>query len=289
MKKTHILFTAMMAIIATVIMTACNKNTSAEVNTGEKQEFSLYLTDGPGIFDQVLIDIKAIKVLVDTSSDTRRHDTTNWVRVGANDLKKDSSLVWETLGIKPGVYDILKLRNGADTLMAASKIPKGAIRMIKIELGTNHSVVKDSVSYPVTLPANAPTYVLITLKGHECENFLPGKIRLWLDFDITRSIILDGIKYYLKPFFQFYTVSSTGIVAGTVVPQEANPVVKVYNGTDTAYALPDKEGKFKIRGLKDGTYKVYFTASNGYNDKYITNVVIKAPNETSVGTTKLQK
>ncbi len=289
MKNKHILFTAIMAITASVIMTACNKNTSAETSTAGKQELSLYLTDGPGLFDQVLIDIKSIKVLVDTSSDTRRHDTTNWARAGANDQRRDSSFVWETLNIKPGIYDILKLRNGADTLMAASSIPKGSIRVIKIELGTNHSVVKDSVVYPVTLPANAPTYVLITLKGEECEKFLPGKIRLWLDFDVQRSIVQDGGRFLLKPFFHFYTISTTGSVAGTVIPKDGYPVVTVYNSTDTAYALPDKEGRFKIRGLKDGTYKVYYNASNGYFDTTINNVVIKAPNETSVGTTKLRK
>ncbi len=289
MKTKHILFTAMMAVAGTLVMTACNKNTSAEPNATSKQELSLFLTDGPGIFDKVLIDIRSVKVLVDTGKDTRRRDTTNWNRAGANEQRKDSSLVWETLSITPGIYDVLKLRNGADTLLSASKIPKGAVRLIKIEIGTNNSVVKDSVVYPVYLPANALNYILIELKGHECEEYVPGKIRLWLDFDITRSIIQDGTKFYLRPVFHFYTVSTTGSLAGTVVPKEGFPVVTVYNATDTAYALPDKEGRFKLRGLKDGTYNVYYNASNGYFDSTIRNVVIKAPNETSVGTTKLRK
>lgn len=288
MKNKHIFFTAIMAVMASVMMTACNKNTSAEANATGKQELSLFLTDGPGIFDKVLVDIRSVKVLVDTGKDTRRHDTTNWDRAGANDQRKDSSFVWETLKITPGVYDILKFRNGADTLLASSGIAKGSIRVIKIELGTNNAVVKDSVTYPVVLPANSPNYILITLKGNECEEYLPGKIRLWLDFDITRSIILDGSKYYLRPVFHFFTVVNTASLAGTVTPREAHPLVVAFNGSDTAYALPDGDGRFKFRGLKDGTYTVYVNASNGYISTTINNVIIKAPNETSLGTIKLR-
>jgi hypothetical protein len=290
MKKKHILATAIMAIAASFIMTACNKNTSAEANASGTQQFSMYLTDGPGLFDHVYVDIRSVKVLVDTSADTRKHDGMDWDRRGADDHRNDSSLVWQNLNITAGVYDILKFRNGADTLFASSGIVKGSIRLIKVEIGTNNSVVKDSVTYPVALPAGALNYVLIKLKGHECEEYIPGKTRIWLDFDITRSIIVDfNNKFYLRPFFHFFTVSSTGSIAGKVGPSAAFPVVTIYNATDTAYALPNKEGYFKARGLKDGTYSVFINASNGYADKTISNVVVKAPGETSVGTITLNK
>jgi len=288
MKTKHLFFTAIMAITVSFVMTACNKNTSAEASATGKQQLSLYLTDGPGLFDQVLIDIRSVKVLVDTSANTRRHDSTNWDRMGANDQHRDTSFVWETLNITPGVYDILKLRNGADTLLASAGTVKGAIRVIKIEIGTNNSVVKDSVSYPVSLPANALNYILITLQGNECEEYLPGKRRLWLDFDITRSIVQDGNRLILRPVFHFYTVSTTGSIAGRVGPKDGFPVVTIYNATDTAYALPDKEGIFRVRGMKNGSYSVYINASNGYKDTTITNVVVQAPGETSVGTIKLR-
>ena len=289
MKNKHILFTAIMAISAAFVMTACKKNTSAEgtVPPG-KQEFSLYLTDGPGIFDHVYLDIRSVKVLVDTSSDTRKHDNDDWDRRGSLE-KKDSSFVWENLNIS-GVFDILQFRNGADTIFKAANITKGSIRLIKIELGTNNSVVKDSVTYPVPLPAGSANYVLIKLKGHECDQFLPGKIRLWLDFDITRSVLVDfRNQFYLRPFFHFFTVSTTGSVVGKITPRDGLPVVTIYNATDTAYALPNKEGYFKTRGLKDGTYSVFVNASNGYNDTTINNVVVKAPGETSIGAIKLSK
>jgi len=278
-----------------ILMTACKKSSSVESDAAPgKQQMSLYLTDGPGLFDHVYIDIRSVKVLVDTSKDTRRHDNDDWDRRGAdegnNNDRKDSSLIWENLNIKAGVYDILRFRNGADTLFASAGIIKGSIRLIKIEIGTNNSLVKDSVTYPVSLPAGANNYVLIKLQGHECEEYQPGKSRLWLDFDITRSIITDrNNQFFLRPVFHFFTVSTTGSIAGKVGPREGFPVVTVYNATDTAYALPDREGNFKLKGLKEATYSVFINASNGYADTTISKVIVKAPGETSVGTIMLHK
>lgn len=291
MKNKHLFFAALMAIAVSFMMTACNKSASVDTTLpAGKEHLSLYLTDGPGLFDKVLIDIRSVKVLVDTCPNTRHHDNDDWDHHGDNDQKKDSCFVWENLNVKAGVYDILKFRNGADTLLAASGITKGSIRLIKIEMGTNNSVVKDSVSYPVFLRADARNFILIKLKGNECEEYMPGKRRLWLDFDITRSIIQErDNKFYLKPVFHFYTVSSTGSISGKVGPKDGYPVVTVFNAKDTAYALPDKEGYFKLRGIKTGTYSVFINASNGYVDTTVTNVVVIAPKETSVGTIKLHK
>ncbi|MES2329086.1 MAG: DUF4382 domain-containing protein [Bacteroidota bacterium] len=291
MKNKTILSAVMAIAVCLTTMTACKKSVSNENDVPPgKQQMSLYLTDGPGLFDHVYIDIRSVKVLVDTSADTRRHDNEDWDRRGSDDHKKDSSFVWEDLNITAGVYDILRFRNGTDTLFAAAGIVKGSIRLIKIEIGTNNSVVKDSVTYPISLPAGAANYVLIKLKGNECEEFQPGRRRLWLDFDITRSVLVDfRNQFYLRPFFHFFTVSTTGSIAGKVGPREGFPVVTVYNATDTAYALPDREGNFKLRGLKEGTYSVFINASNGYADATISNVVVKAPGETSVGTIKLTK
>jgi hypothetical protein len=291
MKQKNLLLVAIMAVTLSLGLVACQKNFGdAQANASGKEQLSLYLTDGPGLFDQVLVDIRSVKVLVDTSKNTRNHDNDDWDRRGADDKKKDSMFVWETLNITPGVYDILKFRNGADTLLASSSITKGSIRLIKIEIGTNNSVVKDSVVYPVKIPANANSYVLIKLRGNECEEFQVGRRRLWLDFDVTRSIVQEGNgQFFLRPFFHFFVVNNTASISGKVGPRDGYPVVTVSNASDTAYALPDKEGNFKIRGLAAGTYSVYINASNGYKDTTINNVVLTAPGNTTLATIKLNK
>jgi Domain of unknown function (DUF4382) len=290
MKKTNILlYVAAMLLITTLILSACNKSASIESPLGT-QTVSLYLTDAPSVFDKVLVEIKSVKVLVDTSKDTRRNDTCNWDRIGSTPHKKDSSLVWEDLGIAAGIYDILKLRNGVDTLLGSKLVANGSVRMIRIEIGTNNSLVKDSITYPLLWPANLPNYILIKLKGNEMDEYLPRKRRLWLDFDITRSIIQErNNQFYLKPFFKFFTVSATASVYGKVTPADAKAVITLYNSADTAYALPTKEGYFKMRGLKEGNYSVLVNASNGYKDTTIQNVIINKLKETNLGFILLKK
>ncbi|TAH14245.1 MAG: DUF4382 domain-containing protein [Sphingobacteriia bacterium] len=292
-QKNTLYYVAAMLIIIAVIVSSCTKNGSFETPNGV-QDVSLILTDAPAVYDQVLIDIKSVKILVDTSKDTRKKDSTNWERVGADKDRRcasgDSSLIWEDLGIKAGVYDVLKLRNGLDTTLATKTVVNGVIRLIKIEFGTNNSVMKDSVSYPLLIPALAPNYVIIKLKGHEFEEFLTRKKRLWLDFDIANSIVQErNNQFYLRPWFKSFTVKTTASVVGKVTPMEAKPIVMVFNNTDTSYALPNKDGYFKIRGLKEGSYTVYVNASNGYFGKTISNITVSSTKEVSLGLIELKK
>jgi hypothetical protein len=292
-KKNTLYYVAALLVIIAVIVSSCTKNASFETANGV-QEVSLMLTDAPAVYDQVLIDIKSVKVLVDTSKDTRKKDSTNWERVGADRDRRcasgDSSLIWEDLGVKAGVYDILKLRNGLDTTLASKTVVNGVIRLIKIEFGTNNSVMKDSVSYPLQIPTWAPNYVIIKLYGHEFEEYLTRKKRIWLDFDIANSIVQErNNQFYLRPWFKYFIVKNTASVVGKVTPMEAKPLVMVFNNTDTAYALPNRDGYFKIRGLKDGTYTVYVNASNGYFGKTINNITVSSTKEVSLGLIELKK
>src|SRR5262245_49448067 len=105
---------AMIACAGAIIFYACSKEKSESTSTvpAGKQELNLYLTDGPSLFDKVLIDIKSVKVLIDTCDRTRkRHDREDWC-----DTTKHCT-VWDSLKITPGVYDLLSLRNGLDTLL----------------------------------------------------------------------------------------------------------------------------------------------------------------------------
>ncbi|HEY5461660.1 MAG TPA: hypothetical protein VIJ95_00250 [Hanamia sp.] len=61
-------------------------------------------------------------------------------------------------------------------------------------------------------------------------------------------------------------MSTTGSVTGKVLPHSAQPYVTIWNATDTASALPEENGVFKIRGLSAGTYNVVYNGSFGYND-----------------------
>lgn len=290
MKKTTQFVAASLIAIVSLVAVACNKSTSVENGPGI-QELNLLLTDGPGDFNNVFIDIKSLQVVIDTAREgSRKRDTCNWDHIASHrESRKDSGLVWTTMPIKAGVYDILKFRNGLDTLLASANVPKGSVRLIRIELGTNNSVVKDSVSYPLNLSSNLPNYITLKLTGREFEEFVSRRHRLWLDFDVSRSIIEANGRFYLIPVMHSFVEKNTASVAGKVKPRDAKAVITLFNNTDTAYALPNKEGEFKMRGLKDGTYKLFVKASNGYRDTTINNVVVVQPKTTSVGVIELKK
>lgn len=290
MKKTNLFVAATLIAIVSLVAVACNKSTSVENGPGI-QEVNFMLTDGPGSYDNVFIDIKSLQIVIDTAREgSRKRDTCNWDHIGSHrESRRDSGLVWTTIPIKAGVYDILKFRNGLDTLFASANVPKGSVRLVRIEFGTNNSVVKDSVTHPLNLSPNLPNFIVIKLKGHEFEEFASRRHRLWLDFDVSRSIIEANGRFYLIPVMHTFVEKNTASVAGKVKPRDAKAVITLFNNTDTAYALPNKEGEFKMRGLKDGTYTLFVKASNGYRDTTINNVVVVQPKTTSVGVIELKK
>jgi len=270
----------LITVMVTLFFPGCKKENSQSGLSSNQQNVSIYLTDDPALFDKVLIDIQSVQVQVDTCN--RRHNDDDHDG-DHHDKDDDSCVIWKTLDIRPGVYDLLTLRNGLDTLLAGGIVPAGEIKKIKIELGTDNSLVKDSVVYPLNLPRGAQSFIILKMKGGDWDEFRPGQLRLWLDFDVARSIIQFNNMFFLNPVIHFFTVKSTGSIQGDVVPREALAVVSVYNSNDTAYAIPRHDGEFKIRGLKEGSYTVFINGSNGYQDTTINNVNVSIRHETNLG------
>ncbi|UAY51430.1 DUF4382 domain-containing protein [Ferruginibacter albus] len=296
MKKTAKVASLLAIVLSLVlIFFSCSKDASlSESLTPGTQNASIYMTDAPGFFDNVMIDIRSVQVLVDTC----KHDN-GWGwgdddhhgNDDHNNGSDDHCPVWDTLNITPGVYDLLSLRNGTDTLLAGGNLPDGKIVKIKIELGTNNSLVKDGVTYPLNLPTNQPSFIVVNLRGDEWDEFKPKHVRLWLDFDVQRSIVVvRNNEFFLSPFIKVFTIKTTGSINGRVTPvKDAFPVITISNSTDTAYALPNPGGEFKVRGLTAGSYSVFINSSNGYSDTTITNVNVTAGGNVALGNIKLHK
>lgn len=290
MKTTWKYFSIMLLVCVSAIgYYSCKKDVSSSNTLAGQQRVSLYLTDDPGFFDKVLIDIQSVALLTDTCSHGDDWDDNENHGDDDHPEHKSHCVVWDSLQIRAGVYDLLTLSNGIDTLFASGIIPKGKIKLIRVELGNNNSLVKDSITYPLNLFPGSRHYVYIALRGDEWDEFESGHSRLWLDFDIGRSVVKvrDGV-FYLRPVFHWFTVKATGGIKGRV-PHDAFPVITVYNGQDTAYALPNREGRFKVRGLKEGTYGVFINASNGYQDTTISNVAVIRGKDTDLGNISLHK
>jgi hypothetical protein len=256
---------AALFICTVSMLNACrNADNDGTIAPG-MQETSLYLTDDPGFYDKVLVDIQSVDILVDTCVITHA-----------------GIQVWEALGITPGIYDLLAFRNGLETLLGEATIPAGAIKKISIHLGTANSLVKNNASYPLHVPDSS--MIMVDVSGHTWYEDEPRSFKLWLDIDIARSIVLGhDNEFYFNPVTKVFTLSSTGSVFGQVFPANAYPVLSVSNGTDTAFAIPDGEGYFEVRGLNPGTYNIFINASGTYHDTTITNINIVAGTQNFAG------
>lgn len=292
---------ALLVALLFTLFTACTKNNAADSAPGQNQnKLNVYLTDGPGFFDDVMVDVRSVAVKIDTTStwwpkhkkgddDDQGEDNHDGLHMWGNHDRQDKDAFWDTLAVPPGIYDLLKFANGADTMLANVNIPKGRILAFRITLGDHNSVVKDSVTYPVHLmPGWDDIYVRVS--GINFEDLASNHFRIWLDFDAGRSVVrVRQGEFFLRPVIKAFAVSNTGSVKGTIHPGDAFPVVSVYNSSDTSYAIPGHGSMFMVRGLAEGTYSVFVNASNGYQDTTIANVSVKAGQTLDLGSIRLHK
>jgi len=262
------------------------KNTDTTILEGQ-QRVKIRLSDNPVNYDAVNVDIQQVVVQIIPDSCRGRGDRNN------NDCYDDDEYrcsVWDTLSIRAGVYNLLDLSNGVDTLLASGLTLQGRINKIKLVLGNNNSVVIDSVSYPLSLWGNSRS-VTIQVKGADIDQLTPDELQLWLDFDAGGSIVkISNNRFVLKPRIKIFVPSLTASIKGKVLPLRAEAVVSAIANGDTLVAIPDHgDGKFKIRGLRGTTANIFINATaNGYRDTTITGVTLQRGRETDIGTIQLR-
>src|ERR1017187_426348 len=161
MKAIKIFFA--IALIALAI-SSCKKSGSAST-------MSVRMTDGPGDFTAVNIDLQSV-VVTGTGGDV-------------------------TLNTHPGIYNLLNFADGVDTLIATGGIAAGTISQIRLVLGPNSSVVVGGTSYPLSTPSAQQS----GLKLQVHQTFQAGvAYEMLLDFDPNQSIVVQGNgTYQLKP------------------------------------------------------------------------------------------
>lgn len=271
--KTSIRIVTAIFIFSTFIFYACQRETGSLVNQPSK--LTVYLTDHQTpVFDSVFIDIQKLEVKLE--DDTLGNDG------------------WFTLVIRAGVYNILRFRNGLDTLFGTATLPNNRIRKIRLTLGTQNSVMKDNQSFALRIKDNE-RQVVANIDNSNFEIVAPDQVMFWIDFDAGRSIQVDNSGpgnnngFELKSHIKVFTHRNSGRIEGRVVPLAANPIVKAILGSDTATAIPDNDGEFKIVGLNPGNYSIFFDGDNGYRDTTITNVVVRRGEDTHVPTITLRQ
>jgi len=259
MKTKAILWLACVLAI-TITFSSCKKDKGSA-------RLSVYLTDAPAGYDAVNIDI--VKLQIKT-----------------NDDPSDNG--WQELTLsKAGVYNLLDFRNGMDTLLSSVELPGGKVSQLRMILGTNNSIVVNGNSLP--LPLETPSAQQSGLKFNIHADLVEGvTYKVWIDFDAARSIVKTGSSnYILKPVVRTFTEATSGAIKGIALPTAAAPVASAISGTDTLSTIPDATGKYLIRGVPAGIWKVFIDGSNGYGDTTINNLNVTLGQVTNAGTATL--
>lgn len=173
MKKLHFVYVLLFLAVISLGIASCQKNNSETTST-----LQIRLTDGPGDYEEVNVDIKDVKVKF--NDDTLSNDG------------------WVDLNVNAGVYDLLRLQNGIDTVLASgNNIPRNAIlREIRIYLGTNNTVKINGQVYPLVLNSGDQPKLKIKVAKKIQATFESVVI----DFDAGLSIKQEGNgKYRLIP------------------------------------------------------------------------------------------
>lgn len=259
------------------IFYSCQKESvAAGDNLNGPHPIQIFLTDHvTPVFDSLFIDIQRLELKLEDDS-----------------LPNDG---WVNIPVRAGVYNILRLRNGLDTLFGNTTLPSGRIKKIRLTLGAQNSAMKNNQSFPLKLH-NEDRQVVIDIDESHIELNSSGQISTWIDFDAGRSVEVDNSGsgnnngYRLKPHISAFSRHHSASLEGKVLPIASDAIVMAINGTDTTMAVPDDDdGEFKIMGLHAGVYKIIYDGQNGYRDSTLTNITVAGTEDKHLPTITLHQ
>lgn len=239
--------------------------------SGGSAKVNVYLVDAPASYDEVWIEVIAVRVKVDEDgkNDDMQHD-------------EDESSWVEIIYDESQPINLLDLTGGNSELLGSEDFPEGEIDQIRLILGENNYVIKNGERFEMKTPSAQQSGLKIKVN----ENIEGGMTYdLVIDFDAAKSIVEAGNsgQLILKPVLRAYLDEvSTGIM-GQVLPLEAQPVkVTAAKGDDTMNTYVDAEGNYKISGLDNGIYTLTLTPNELYAPVILEGVVVEEGKITSV-------
>jgi len=248
-----------------LILTVAGLLFSCSSDSPQTATLQVRLTDAPGDFEEVNIDIQDVQVNSDSTS----------------------SSGWKSLQVKKGVYNLLKLTNGLDTLLGDAQLPAGRISQVRLILGSNNSVKVLGQTSSLSTPSAQQSGLKIQVHAVLTAGIT---YKITLDFDAARSIVTTGSSaFILKPVIRSIVAAESGAIKGVVSPVTSTPAVFAISGTDTvATTYADQvTGNFLLKGLAAGSYTVGFSPKTGFVATTKTGVAVTLGNVTDLGTVQI--
>ncbi|MFM2138054.1 MAG: hypothetical protein RJA57_361 [Bacteroidota bacterium] len=154
--------------VSFLLLYGCSKDDRSGTHT-----LRVRLTDNPVNAEAVLVDIQQVRV-------NYRADSSGWV----------------DLATQTGIYDLLGLQNGVDTLLAQGSVPGNSVKEIRFVLGPNNSIRVSGITYPLTIPSGAESGLKLKID----KQLTAPLDSLIIDFDAALSVHQAGpSNYQLRP------------------------------------------------------------------------------------------
>jgi hypothetical protein len=255
--KQHIIYLGFSVLTVSILIFAGCKKEDPQNVSEDKTTFNMRMTDSPGDYQEVNVNV-----------------------IGAEVNSEQSG--WISLDVKAGIYNLLKLTNGIDTLIANGQVTVGNVSQIRLILGENNTIKIDNQIYPLSTPSASQSG--LKLQVH-CALVKGVAYNLSLDFDAAKSIVLTGSNTYeLKPVIRVITTAFNGGINGIIIPAISQPAIYAIMGTDTVGTFADQiTGEFLIQGLAAGNYKVVIMPKTPYSDSAFVSVPVVSGGVTAMG------
>ncbi|SEG21863.1 DUF4382 domain-containing protein [Algoriphagus boritolerans] len=242
---------------------ACDINNSPK--SGQAR-VNFYLVDAPADFDEVWIEVLALRVKAENEESEMTEDDDSW-----NEIVFEGSRY----------VNLLDLTGGNSLLLGSEDFPEGNIDQIRLILGEDNYLTKDGERFELKTPSAQQSGLKIkvdqTLEAGNTYNLI-------IDFDMAKSIVVAGNSgnIILKPVLRAFLEQSQG-VQGQVLPVEAQPVMitVTVNGIDLN-TFADENGNYVIQGITPGTYDLTFMPNEGYEPVTVNGIVVEAEKVTTV-------
>jgi len=255
------------AALSALLIFSCQKSNN---NNTDQPRLQLRLTDNPMVgVKEVWVDIKQVEITVGDNS---------------------SPVILS--GVHTGMYNLLELTGGKDTLLADALIPSGTISQIRLILGDNNYIITPAGN---KVALKTPSAQQSGLKVQLHQEVSGGMLyRLTLDFDVARSIVQAGASdnLILKPVLRVISfVPSGGNLTGVVLPDSVLTSVIAIQGVDTiASAFTNiSNGTYFLKDIPAGNYSLTFIPVDTAYEVSYKNAIVVLGQSTVVGTVRLQK
>lgn len=159
-------FIAILLLCCSIGFVACEKD-------NEMSTLRIHMTDAPAAVEEVNIDLVEVRV-------NFNKDTTAWIALQTN----------------AGVYNLLGLQNGIDSLIAEGTFPADqTVKEVRLVVGANNTVKVNGQTLPLVIPSGAESGLKIKINkklNAAIEDVL-------IDFDAALSLHEETDGYKLRP------------------------------------------------------------------------------------------